>query len=60
MNIERRKIIICLDLLSNLKGRIVALSLVNSKLIIGHDFARSPHNLLLGKNNSIHHHKCTI
>ena len=39
----------------------MVVSLVNGKLVVGHDYARSPHNVLLKKNNNkIDHHKCTI
>ena len=38
---------ILVDLLWNLESGIMALSLVNGKLVVGHDFARSSHNMML-------------
>ena len=38
----------------------MALLLVKSKLVVGHDFTRSPHNMLLNEQISPNHHKCTV
>jgi hypothetical protein len=38
----------------------MVLSLVNSKVVIGHGFARSPNSMLLNKEISTDRHKCTI
>ena len=38
----------------------MALSFFNTKFVVGHDFARSPHSMLLDKRILTNHHKCII